>query len=197
VRRDEMFVMRGNYLIIIIMNAIKCMIESREGEDLNHFLQRKHYKPIIEGGQSELHNRVIMYVIQPNFEDKDIYKVGVAAGQDLSKKRLTDYLLAYGVKSETNPLKGAKIFMVLYTKFEAKTQISKTMIRQLEAKVKRALIANGKKDRGNEWFNVPIAELLTTIRAFVRKDLYCSSSESDDDELVYARFVRKKNIMLV
>lgn len=177
-------------MCIIIMNTIKCMMESSDGEDLNVFLHRKHYKPIIEGGQSELHNRAIMYVIQPNFEDQNIYKVGIAAGQDMAKKRLTDYLLAYGVKSETNPNKGAKIFLVLYTKFEPRTQISRTMIRQLEARLKKELIANGKKDRGNEWFNVPIAELLTTIHSFLRLKEDCP--DPDDDIPLAERYARKR-----
>ena len=172
------------------MNTIKCMMESEEGEDLADFLQRKHYKHKVDMNKSELEHRRIFYVIQPNFEDRDIYKVGIAAGQDMAKKRLTDYSLAYGVKSEKNPDKGAKIFMVLYTKFEPRTQISKTMIRQLEAKVKRALIANGKKDRGSEWFKVPIAELLTTIHSFLRLKEDCP--DPDDDIPLAERYARKR-----
>ena len=172
------------------MNTIKCMMESSDGEDLNVFLHRKHYKPIIEGGQSELHNRAIMYVIQPNFEDQNIYKVGIAAGQDMAKKRLTDYLLAYGVKSEKNPHKGAKIFLVLYNEYHSRTQISKTPIAQLEKQVKEKLEEKGQKDRGNEWFNVPIAELLTTIHSFLRLKEDCP--DPDDDIPLAERYARKR-----
>ena len=185
-------------------------MESEEGEDLADFLQRKHYKHKVDRNKSELEHRRIFYVIQPNFEDRDIYKVGIAAGQDMAKKRLTDYSLAYGVKSDKNPYKGAKIFLVLYNEYRPGTQISKTVIAQLERKVKDELTKRGYKERGNEWFKVPITELLATIRGFVRKGLYCPSSDSesepesvyrmpsdssDDDEPLdarNARIVRKK-----
>ena len=188
-RRDEIFVMRGNYVCIIIMNTIKCMMESSDGEDLDVFLQRKHWKHKVDGNKSELEHRRIFYVIQPNFEDRDIYKVGIAAGEQ-GKKRLTDYLLAYGVKSEKNPHKGAKIFLVLYNEYHSRTQISKTPIAQLEKQVKEKLEEKGQKDRGNEWFNVPIAELLTTIHSFLRLKEDCP--DPDDDIPLAERYTRKR-----
>ena len=197
--------MRGNYVCIIIMN-VKCMLESKKGEDLANFLNRKHWKHKVAGTKSELEQRRVFYVIQPNFEDPDIYKVGIASG-DQGKKRLTDYSLLYGVKSLENPNKGAKIFLVLYNEYSPGTPISNTVIAQLEKKVKNELTDRGYKERGGEWFKVPIAELLATIRGFVRKGLYCPSSDSesepesvyrmptdssDDDEPLNARIVRKK-----
>ena len=193
-RRDEIFVTRGDYVcIIIMMHTIKCMLESRKGEDLGHFLNRKHWKHKVAGTKSELEQRRVFYVIQPNFEDPDIYKVGIASS-DQGKKRLTDYSLSYGVKSDKNPYKGAKIFLVLYNEYHPGTQLSRTPIAQLERKVKDLLTQQGRKDRGNEWFNVPIATLLATIRGFLKTDLNCPSSESegDDDEPINARIVLKK-----
>ena len=100
-------------------------------------------------------------MIQPNFEDQNIYKVGIASG-DQGKKRLTDYSLLYGVKSLENPNKGAKIFLVLYNEYRPGTQISNTVIAQLEKKVKDELTERGYKERGNEGFKVPITELLAS-----------------------------------
>lgn len=136
------------------MNTLKYHTTSLEGIELNDDWLKNN----------NLSGKRIFYVIKPNFEDKDIYKIGVAS--DIAKKRMMDYILAYGVKTSENQYKGVKLYMLLFNNYHANTRKGKSAVEILEKKVKDKLTHGGKKDRGNEWFEVTLDELRGLIHQY-------------------------------
>jgi len=137
------------------MNTLKYHTTSLEGIELNDDWLKNN----------NLSGKRIFYVIKPNFEDKEIYKVGVASGN--AKKRIMDYILAYGVKTSENPHKGVKLYLLLLNNYHANTTKSKSAVEILEKKVKDKLTKEGKKDRGDEWFEVRLNELQGVISQYL------------------------------
>lgn len=136
------------------MNKLKYHTTSLEGIELNDDWLKNN----------NLSGKRIFYVIKPNFEDKEIYKVGVASGN--AKKRIMDYILAYGVKTSENPHKGVKLYLLLLNNYHADTTKSKSAVEILEKKIKDKLTKEGKKDRGKEWFEVSLNELRDLIQEY-------------------------------
>ena len=137
------------------MNTLKYDTTSLEGIELNDDWLKNN----------NLSGKRIFYVIKPNFEDKDIYKIGVAS--DIAKKRIMDYILTYGVKTTENQHKGVKLYMLLFNNYHANTRKGKSAVEILEKKVKEKLTQDGKKDRGKEWFEVTLDELQGVINQYL------------------------------
>ena len=145
------------------MTALREFYNTQPGADLENWLADENNLDMIYGMR-------ILYIVgarldnESNSNEDTIYKFGVAHNDSIA--RLKSYIVDYGLKSETNPASGVKLYYLAGNKYNSSVEPSKSVVASTERFLKKFLKAEKliKKHRGSERTFAKLRDIKSLIK---------------------------------